>query len=325
MGSVVLFSAKGAPGVTTTAMLIASLWPRPALLVDCDPAGGDVGLRLPAPDGSPLDLGTGVLSLLPLARRRLEPGTLLEHSQQVLGGGEVIVGLTGPEQAAAAGATWNTIARALADLDSHQVIVDAGRLDPTSPVLPAARAADLAVCVVDASVTGVFAARARLRTVLPALAARDGIGPKFGVIVRGDRQADADSALAVIKSEFADVGALGFVPTDPVGVRMFHGERVSRPERTMIARSGADLVGELGNALYVAYWSGREGEQEFALPSYVAPQLDLPSEPGVPSDDSVAPGSAEPADAPRLTRSERHRRHKAGRRSSRSKDVGWRS
>jgi hypothetical protein len=192
-------------------------------------------------------------------------------------------------------------------------------------VLPVARAADLVVCVVDASVPGVFAARARLRTVLPALAARDGIGPKFGVIIRGDRQADADSALAVIKSEFADVGALGFVPTDPVGARMFHGERVSRPERTMLARSGADLVGELGNALYVAYWAGREGDEEFALPPYVAPQLSLPSESAAAPDDSTAPTGSEPADAPRLTRSERHRRHKAGRRSSRSKDVGWRS
>lgn len=314
MGTVVLFSAKGAPGVTTTAMLVAALWPRPALLADCDPAGGDVGLRLPAPDGAPLDLNTGVLSLLPLARRGLEPAALLEHSQQVLGGGEVIVGLTGPEQAVAAGATWTTIARAFADLDSHQVIVDAGRLDPTSPVLPVARAADLVACVVDASVTGVFAARARLRAVLPSLAAADGLGPKVGVIVRGDRQADADSAFAVIKSEFADVGALGYVPTDRDGVRMFHGQRVGHPERTMIARSGVDLVGQLGNALYVAYWSGREGEQEFAVPPYVEPHVTVPAE-----------LAAAPSEAARPARADQRRRHQAGRRSARKKDAGWRS
>ena len=57
MSIVALFSAKGAPGTTTAAMLIASLWPRPALLADCDPAGGDIGAA-PArrPDGRPLDL-----------------------------------------------------------------------------------------------------------------------------------------------------------------------------------------------------------------------------------------------------------------------------
>ncbi|HVU90955.1 MAG TPA: hypothetical protein VHC23_01905, partial [Jatrophihabitans sp.] len=67
MSTVVFFSAKRAPGATTAAMLAAALWQRPAVLADCDPAGGDVALRLPAPDGRPLDVERGLLSLLPLA------------------------------------------------------------------------------------------------------------------------------------------------------------------------------------------------------------------------------------------------------------------
>ena len=33
---------KGAPGVTTTAVALAAVWPRPVLLAECDPAGGDL-------------------------------------------------------------------------------------------------------------------------------------------------------------------------------------------------------------------------------------------------------------------------------------------
>ena len=40
MAVIVLASASGAPGVTTTSVGLASVWPRPVLLVDADPTGG---------------------------------------------------------------------------------------------------------------------------------------------------------------------------------------------------------------------------------------------------------------------------------------------
>ena len=71
MALVTVMSAKGAPGATTTAMLLAALWPRPTILVDADPNGGDVALRLPGEAGRTLDRERGLLSLLPAARRGL--------------------------------------------------------------------------------------------------------------------------------------------------------------------------------------------------------------------------------------------------------------
>lgn len=41
---IALVSGKGAPGVTTTALALTMAWPRPALLVELDPTGGDVRL-----------------------------------------------------------------------------------------------------------------------------------------------------------------------------------------------------------------------------------------------------------------------------------------
>jgi hypothetical protein len=40
MSLIVLASASGSPGVTTTALGLALGWPRPALLVEADPTGG---------------------------------------------------------------------------------------------------------------------------------------------------------------------------------------------------------------------------------------------------------------------------------------------
>ena len=53
MSVIAFFSSKGAPGTTTAAMLAASLWPRPALLADCDPAGGDLSGEGYRPTKSP--------------------------------------------------------------------------------------------------------------------------------------------------------------------------------------------------------------------------------------------------------------------------------
>jgi cellulose biosynthesis protein BcsQ len=75
MALVTVMSAKGAPGATTTAMLLAALWPQDTLLVDADPSGGDVALRLPRLDGRALDRDRGLLSLLPLARRGVTPSS----------------------------------------------------------------------------------------------------------------------------------------------------------------------------------------------------------------------------------------------------------
>lgn len=242
MSVVAFFSAKGAPGTTTAAMLAASLWPRPALLADCDPAGGDMGLRLPAADGRPLDLGKGMLSLLPVARRSLDPTTLVGHAQEVLGGGQLLVGLSGPEQAAAAGPVWAAIAGAFGSVSTHDVVMDLGRLDSKSPVMPLATAANLATCVIDSSVSGVYSGRARLRSLIPTLQGVDGGGPVLGLIVRSEDRREADDAAAVIRSEFPHVVYLGHLRTDPAGARIFDGRLVSRPERTLLVRAGVAVV-----------------------------------------------------------------------------------
>jgi hypothetical protein len=246
MSVIAFFSAKGSPGTTTAAMLTASLWPGRALLVDCDPTGGDIGLRMSDPQGHPLDLNRGMLTLLPLARRAMQPQVLLEHSQTVLGGGEVVVGLSGPEQGYAGGALWSALADAFHALEGYDVIVDLGRIDSRSPLMPIMQQAHVAVCVTGTSVSNVFSARARLHSLAPAVVTSGGAAPLLGVAVQaptGSR--DVPGAVATIQDEIPGAMFVGQLATDQVGAGIFDGRPVSRPERTLLVRSGQVMVGNL--------------------------------------------------------------------------------
>src|SRR2546429_3663151 len=85
MALVAIASDKGAPGVTTASVVLAAVWPRPVLLAECDPAGGDLLYRFLAADGR-LDPGRGLLSLAVAARRGLRPEQVWEHTQTLRGG-----------------------------------------------------------------------------------------------------------------------------------------------------------------------------------------------------------------------------------------------
>src|SRR3954451_785879 len=80
----VVASGKSAPGVTTSTWALALSWPRPLLVADCDPVGGDMAPGLLA---GRVSLDRGLLSWSTAARRGLPDmaaATLLtEHSVQV--------------------------------------------------------------------------------------------------------------------------------------------------------------------------------------------------------------------------------------------------
>ena len=69
MALIALAADKGSPGVTTTAVALAASWPRPALLAERDPSGGDLAYRLPGPHGQRLDPHRGLISLAVATRR----------------------------------------------------------------------------------------------------------------------------------------------------------------------------------------------------------------------------------------------------------------
>ncbi|NAZ83735.1 hypothetical protein GTR02_18130 [Kineococcus sp. R8] len=254
MALVSVVSAKGSPGTTTTAMLTAALWPRPVLLLDADPAGGDVAVRWPAEHGGPLDGDRGLLPLLTQARRGLTPQQLLQQAQRAAGGTPVVCGLAAPEQADAAASLWPAVAVAADALtgpsgEAVDVVVDAGRVTARSVHLPLLRTSAVVVLLLRADVSGVLHARERLRSLGDALRRADGLRPRVGVVVvEGARGSDGDQAADAVRAEADWVEDLGRLPLDPSGARVFAGALHPRPERTALVRAGRPLVATLAAA-----------------------------------------------------------------------------
>jgi len=280
-----LVSAKGAPGTTTTAMLLAALWPRESVLVDADPMGGDIGLRLPARSGDPLRTDAGLLRLLPAARRGLTADVVLTHCQEAQGGQLVVTGLEGPEQASAVGGLWDELGQAFAALPARDVIVDAGQAHTSASTLPLLRRATAVVFVVQPTLTGVVHTRQRVAALLPELAGPDGRTPLLGFVVvetAKARPADSDTTVAEIQGALDSLRFFGTVAHDRASARMFEGLPQRHPERSLLARSGAAVVSALAEILPVEETGAEQAPTPASAPpsgmtSPVPPPLTAPS------------------------------------------------
>ncbi len=174
MAVLALTSAKGAPGVSTAALAMTLLWPRAALLAECDPAGGSSVLA--GYLRGTVDHSRGLLPLA-LAQRHgaleqaLWPQTVLltgdpRAASVAASGGDrwLLPGLSDAAQAPSAAALWGPLGALLASLEraGTDVIVDAGRLGTAHAPTALLRQADLVLLVMGTSLPAVAAARARL-------------------------------------------------------------------------------------------------------------------------------------------------------------------
>lgn len=148
MALIALTSASGSPGVTTTALAMATTWPRPVLVVDADPVGGSavqagyLQARIPH--------GRGLTDLAMASRH----GRLLEEIHAIGinlpdSPARLIPGARNPAQARACQSVWAELAPLLAAMDRSgtDVIVDLGRLGMTGFATPLMDRADvIAIC-----------------------------------------------------------------------------------------------------------------------------------------------------------------------------------
>ncbi|WP_240809661.1 hypothetical protein [Actinomadura sp. WMMA1423] len=265
MALIALAADKGAPGVTTAAVALGAVWPRPVLVAECDQAGGDLVYRLPAaqPDGDAdgmLNPSRGLLSLAATARRGLRPDQVAEHCQRLLGGLDVLVGVTNAEQAQAMTWLWGPLGRAFAGLAPVDVIADCGRIGAASPLIDLMHEADLVVLLTRATLEQV----AHLRERVAALTAELRGGPPVGVLVLADPRdfrgsiAEVDRILAVARGRAGDVApgppppdvtVLGGLALDPKGADLLSGSWGGRLDRSLLIRSAREVAGELAGRL----------------------------------------------------------------------------
>jgi len=162
---IVLASASGSPGVTTTGLAFALNWDRPVLLVEAspdgasgvfagyfrgaqEPTGGLINLALAQRDGT-LD------EALPRETLILDPDAPAERSAWFL------PGIRSHEQAPSMLPLWEPLAEQLRALDRNgqDVIVDAGRLGLLGWPQPLVAASDLTLLVTRTSLPALAGAR----------------------------------------------------------------------------------------------------------------------------------------------------------------------
>jgi hypothetical protein len=153
---IALVSAKGSPGVTVSALALASSWPRRVLLAECDPAGGSVAAGMLR--GEVAVEGRGLFRAASAARRGEDVLGELEHNLFALDEDGRLLWLPGlgdPARAPLVAEVYERIAAAFLDLDDVagvDVIADCGRLSAAVSPLPILRAAALTLLVVRPSV-----------------------------------------------------------------------------------------------------------------------------------------------------------------------------
>ena len=252
MALIAIASDKGAPGVTTTALALAAVWPRPVLLAECDPAGGDLAYRLPAEGGGRIDPRRGLLSLAVAARRGLQPHQAWEHTQKLNGGLDILTGVTSAEQGAGLNLLWGPVGRVLAANAQADVIADCGRLGVDGPHYDLLAEAALVVLVTRASLGEVIRLRDRAAAVAAAIQKRGRPGTNVDVVVVADYKhfrsavGEIGQVLAQAKVPARVVGGLA---DDSKGADLLRGEWGGKLDKSLLIRTARDVAENLAGRL----------------------------------------------------------------------------
>ena len=186
MAVIVLTSASGSPGVTTSALGLALTWPRPLLLVEADPTGGSSMLAgYFRGDTAHTD---GLIDLAwaqrdgSLAEALSQLSIPIQHSSVSL-----LPGVRSHGQARGLASLWEPLTLALKVLErsGQDVIVDAGRLGLAHAPEPLVHGADLALLTIRSDLVALSAARSWAET-LRAEFDRIGAERSLGVLLVGE-------------------------------------------------------------------------------------------------------------------------------------------
>ncbi|HMI23170.1 MAG TPA: hypothetical protein VK594_01655, partial [Streptosporangiaceae bacterium] len=273
MALIAIASDKGAPGVTTAALALAAVWPRPVLLAECDPAGGDLVYRFPAVGGGHLDPRRGVLSLAVVARRGMQPQQVWEHVQKLHGGLDVLAGVTNAEQGAGLSLLWGPIGKALASMPQADVIADCGRLGADGPLYDLLAEATTVVLVSKVHVADVIRLRDRAAAFAAAAQSRGRRNFGVGVVIVADHKkfrASLGEVQHVLGQANARATVLGGIAHDTKGADLLSGEWGGNLDRTMLIKTAREVARQLVQGLPPIGNPAEPGPA--AMPAHAQPQ-----------------------------------------------------
>lgn len=233
MTVVALCSAKHSPGATTFALALACAatevdQPVP-LVVEADPAGGDLAAHLGLP------VSPGLVGLAAAFRHEGSRPHVYSHAQLLPAGG---CGVLGPLDAIQAQGAVDTLADRLPAALAHTgsvSLVDCGRWSLTSPANRLLRGVDMTLLILRPDVAGIEHARAQVPPLRMATAGR------LAAVVIGERPYTPTEVEAAL-----NLPVVGVVPHDRRSVEALRGMtsvRVAR--RCAVVRAARSLIDRL--------------------------------------------------------------------------------
>lgn len=239
MPVVCLASASGSPGVTTTAVGLASVWPRPVVLVEADPTGSTGVLAgffggLTVPQGGLLDLA--------MAHRQHRLAEAIPPLLVDLPGtrAKLLSGTRSHAQAGSLPPLWEPLLECLRDLEraGTDVLIDAGKLGMEGWPAPLVLGADVTALVVGSRLPDLTGARSWAGYLADEL---DGGPTRLGVLLIGPGRPYSAGEVARTLA----LNVLEAVVWDPAGAAVFS---VGEGQPRRFERSGylhsLRLVGE---------------------------------------------------------------------------------
>lgn len=224
-------SAKGSPGVSTTALaLCAAVDPAATrLLVELDPSGGSIECWT-GPVGEP-----GLIQLANGLRRGVGPEALLTHAVAIAAGvWAVLAPAAGALAEATVAASGDRLVPALATVPGT-VVVDGGRWSRSQPTASRLAGCDVVAVVCRPTVAGVEAAR----WLIDPLAAT--VSAPVVLVLVGDRPYGPEEV-----ADAVGVPVVGALAWDPRGVTALLTAGAGRTwTRSSIARSARSVLAAL--------------------------------------------------------------------------------
>lgn len=257
MTVIALASAKGSPGVTTTALALAWAWPEAAagrcvLVVDADMAGGDIASgylqgAVPAERGL---LSLAAEHATDLRDRLWDHLVSLDGDQTRV----VLTGITDRSQARSLAPQWSSLAEALVGLADAEppvdVLVDLGRLGTIGEATPLLERADLLLLGLRSNLTGAAATRSVVSGLAQAHGDSYAHSRHVAAVVIGAGRPYSVSEIA----DAIDAPVVTSIAWDPVNAEVLSAGRPGgwRFSRSALMRSAGgaarDLLGYLATA-----------------------------------------------------------------------------
>jgi hypothetical protein len=235
---IVVIGGKHSPGATTLALALSSVWTTPGcpIVVEADPAGGDVAAR------AGMSTEPGLLTLAAAGRHGLSDELLANHLQSLPSGSRALVAPTSSEQTSTA---LRELARPLSWVLASRVgvsMIDLGRWDTQCCATEFLHAAAAILLVFRPTVEGIAHARTRL------IALRSFRSCLIGVVV-GERPYRVSEIAAALRD--FEVHGVAFDPRAAAAIAS-GGRADGWLQRSPLVRSSAALCRRLSPRRRVA-------------------------------------------------------------------------